>query len=123
MKRILVADDEKNILLVIRVCLEKAGYEVITASDGLTALEKIQNEKPDLILLDILMPKMNGFLVFEALKDDPGTSSIPVVFITAKSEEKDIQKGCQLGAADYLIKPIKQEVLLNTIRKILKEEE
>jgi CheY-like chemotaxis protein len=123
LKRILVADDEKNILLVIRVCLEKAGYEVITASDGLTALEKIQNEKPDLILLDILMPKMNGFLVFEALKDDPGTSSIPVVFITAKSEEKDIQKGCQLGAADYLIKPIKQEVLLNTIRKILKEEE
>jgi len=123
LKRILVADDEKNILLVLRVCLEKAGYEVITTSDGLTALERIQNEKPDLVLLDILMPKMNGFLVFEALKDDPGTSSIPVVFITAKSEEKDIQKGCQSGATDYLVKPIKQEVLLKTIKNILKEDE
>ncbi len=107
-------------MLVIRICLEKAGYEVITATDGLKALEKIQNEKPDLVLLDILMPKMNGFLVFEALKDDPATSNIPVIFITAKSEEKDIQRGCQLGAAKYLIKPIKQEDLLTSVKKSLR---
>jgi len=118
--KILLADDAKNIVLVLKMSLEKAGYEVIIARDGLSALELAQTEDPDLILLDILMPKMNGFLVIEALKDDPVTSEIPVVFISAKSEEKDLERARSLGASDYLVKPIKQEDLLAIVEKNIK---
>lgn len=119
MSKILVVDDAKNILLVLRMSLEKAGYEVITAMDGISALEKAQDLDPDLILLDILIPKMNGFLVFEALKDDPTTAETPVVFISAKAEDEDLKKARELGAADFLIKPVKQEQLLETVEKYL----
>ncbi len=119
--KILLADDAKNIILVLKMSLEKAGYEVLVARDGLSALDLAQNEDLDLILLDILMPKMNGFLVLEALKDDPETAEIPVVFISAKSEEKDLKRAKTLGANDFLIKPIKQEVLLTVVEKNLKE--
>ncbi|MFP4017571.1 MAG: response regulator [Halanaerobiales bacterium] len=118
--KILLADDAKNIVLVLKMSLEKAGYEVLIARDGLAALELAQNKAPDLILLDILMPKMNGFLVLEALKDEPGTAEIPVVFISAKSEKKDLKRAEELGASDFLIKPIKQEALLAIIEKNLK---
>mgnify|MGYP000448173354 CR=1 FL=1 len=118
--KILLADDAKNIVLVLRMSLEKAGYQVLVARDGLSALELAQTGNPDLILLDILMPKMNGFLVVEALKDDPVTAEIPVVFISAKSEEKDLERAKSLGASDYLIKPIKQEDLLAVVEKNLK---
>ncbi|AZO95431.1 response regulator [Halocella sp. SP3-1] len=117
--RILLADDAKNIVLVLKMSLEKAGYQVLVSRDGLTALEIAQIEKPDLILLDILMPKMNGFLVLEALKDDPQTNEIPVVFISAKAEEKDIERAKSLGVNDYLIKPIKQKDLLAVVEKNL----
>ncbi|MFW6035597.1 MAG: response regulator [Halothermotrichaceae bacterium] len=120
MNKVLVADDAKNIVLVLKMSLKKAGYDVLTARDGLSALEKVQEEKPDLILLDILMPKMNGFLVFEALKDDPITADIPVVFITAKAEKKDLERAKESGAADYLIKPIKQDKLLEVVDKYSK---
>lgn len=118
--KILLADDAKNIVLVLKMSLEKAGYEVLVARDGLSALELAQEEDPDLILLDILMPKMNGFLVLEALKNEPGTAEIPVVFISAKSEQKDLKRAEELGASDFLIKPIKQEALLAIIEKNLK---
>ncbi|MTI61195.1 MAG: response regulator [Firmicutes bacterium] len=117
--KILLADDAKNIVLVLKMSLEKAGYQVLVSRDGLTALEIAQTEKPDLILLDILMPKMNGFLVLEALKDDPQTNEIPVVFISAKAEEKDIERAKSLGVNDYLIKPIKQKDLLAVVEKNL----
>ena len=119
MSKILVVDDAKNILLVLKMSLKKAGYEVITAMDGITALEKAQEEDPDLILLDILIPKMNGFLVFEALKDEPTTAETPVIFISAKAEDEDLEKARELGAADFLIKPVKQEQLLKNIEKHL----
>lgn len=119
MSKILVVDDAKNILLVLKMSLKKAGYEVITAMDGITALEKAQEEDPDLILLDILIPKMNGFLVFEALKDEPTTAETPVVFISAKAEDEDLEKARELGAADFLIKPVKQEQLLKNVEKHL----
>lgn len=119
MSKILVVDDAKNILLVLRMSLEKAGYEVITAMDGITALEKAQEMDPDLILLDILIPKMNGFLVFEALKDETKTAETPVIFISAKAEDEDLEKARKLGAADFLIKPVKQDQLLETVEKYL----
>ncbi len=117
--KILLADDAKNIILVLKMSLEKAGYEVMVARDGLIALKLAQEEDPDLILLDIVMPKMNGFLVLEALKDDPETAEIPVIFISAKSEDKDLERAKLLGANDYLVKPINQEELLTTIEKNL----
>jgi len=119
MHKILLVDDAKNIILVIKMSLQKAGYEVYTAQDGLTAIQKAQKIEPDLILLDILLPKMNGFLVCEALKDDPKTENIPVIFLSAKSENNDMEKAKSLGAKDYLVKPIKQEELLSSVEEIL----
>ncbi len=119
MHKILLVDDAKNIILVIRMSLEKAGYKVFTAQDGLTAIQKAQEIEPDLILLDILLPKMNGFLVCEALKDDPKTEDIPVIFLSAKSEDTDLKKAKSLGAKDYLVKPIKQKELISSVEKIL----
>lgn len=117
--KILLAEDAKNIVLVLKLSLEKAGYQVLVARDGLSALEKAQTEKPDLILLDILMPKMNGFLVLEALKDDPQTNEIPVVILSAKAEQKDFERAKKLNVNDYLVKPIKQKDLLTVIEKNL----
>ncbi|MFW6389596.1 MAG: response regulator [Halanaerobiales bacterium] len=122
MRKIMVVEDAKNIILVLKKSLKNAGYDVITARDGLEAIEKAQSSAPNLILLDILIPKMNGFLVFEALQDDPKTEEIPVVFISAKAEKEDLEKAISMGAKDYLIKPIKQEDLLETVEKYIKGE-
>ncbi len=122
MRKIMVVEDAKNIILVLEKSLKNAGYDVVTARDGLEAIEKAQSSAPNLILLDILIPKMNGFLVFEALQDDPKTEEIPVVFISAKAEKEDLEKAISMGAKDYLIKPIKQEDLLETVEKYIKGE-
>ncbi|MFW6007238.1 MAG: response regulator [Halanaerobiales bacterium] len=122
MSKILIVDDAKNIVMVLKKCLENSGYETEVAKDGIIALQKAQEVDPDLILLDILLPKMNGFLVYEALKDDPKTENIPVVFISAKAEEKDFNKAMSLGAEEYLVKPIKPDELIKTVEKVLKEE-
>ncbi len=119
MERILVVDDEKNILLVISKSLEIAGYDVIKAKDGLEAVEKAGEEDPDLILLDLRLPKMNGFLVLEAIKDDEQTTDIPVIVISARSTEEDFERVFSLGACDYLVKPIDQKTLLNAVEKYL----
>jgi len=123
MNKILIVDDEKNILLVLKKALQSTGYQVSTASDGVEALDKASEISPDLILLDIVLPKLNGFMVYEALKEEPKTEDIPVIFISAKSEEEDIRKAEELGAKDYLVKPIKQKELLDTVQSVLKEGE
>lgn len=120
MNKILVVDDEKNILLVIKKTLKSSGFDVYTAEDGTEGLDKANEIDPDLILLDIVLPKLNGFMVYEALKEDPKTEDIPVVFISAKSEEQDIKKAEELGAEDYLVKPLKQDKLVETVNNILK---
>ena len=123
MNKILIVDDEKNILLVFKKALQSTGYQVSTATDGVEALDKASEISPDLILLDIVLPKLNGFMVYEALKEEPKTEDIPVIFISAKSEEEDIRKAEELGAKDYLVKPIKQKELLDTVKSVLKEGE
>jgi len=122
MIKILLVDDAKNIVLVVKKCLEKQGYEVVTAREGLSAIKKAQKVEPDLILLDIILPKMNGFLVFEAIKEDPKTKNIPVIILSAKSEKEDLDKAMSLGAKDYLVKPIKKKDLIQSVRIVLKEE-
>jgi len=122
MRKILLVDDEKNIRLVVGKSLEKAGYDVIYAVDGVDAVEKANEVNPDLVLLDLRLPKMNGFLVLEALKSDAATEEIPVVIVSALSEEDDIQKTISLGAEDFLVKPINQSDLLNAVEKNIREE-
>ncbi|MFW6238317.1 MAG: response regulator, partial [Halanaerobiales bacterium] len=114
-KSVLVVDDAKNILMVLEMSLKKAGYQVYTARDGLAGLQLAQKEQPDLILLDILLPKMNGFLVYEALQEEAETEDIPVVFLSARAEKEDLDKALSMGAADYLVKPINQNQLLSSV--------
>jgi CheY-like chemotaxis protein len=103
MKKILIADDRPEVVELVKVTLEGEGYQTIDASDGRVALEKIGKEKPDLILLDIIMPKMDGFEVLRNLKDDPNTKDIPVIMLTAKGQKSDQEEGGKLGATGYII--------------------
>jgi CheY-like chemotaxis protein len=121
MSKLLVVDDEKNIRLVVGKSLEKAGYNVDYAVDGVEAVDKANNISPDLILLDLRLPKMNGFLVLEALKSDAATEEIPVIILSALSEEDDVQKAISSGAEDFLVKPISQSDLLAAVEESIME--
>jgi DNA-binding response OmpR family regulator len=105
MTRVLVIDDEAPIRLLCRVNLEAEGMEVLEASDGPTGLEKARNEDPDVILLDVMMPGLDGWQVAEELLDSDSTSSIPIVFLTARAEVRDRARGLDLGGIDYVTKP------------------
>ncbi|MCP4149247.1 MAG: response regulator [bacterium] len=109
---ILVVDDEpKNIQLLVNI-LRKYNYKISVATDGRMALEKVDAVEPDLILLDVMMPELDGFQVCETLKKSDKTKDIPVIFLTAKTETDDIVKGFQAGAIDYVVKPFKQAELV-----------
>jgi DNA-binding response OmpR family regulator len=105
MTRVLVIDDEAPIRLLCRVNLEAEGMEVLEASDGPTGLEKARNEEPDVILLDVMMPGLDGWQVAEELLDSDRTNSIPIVFLTARAEVRDRARGLDLGGIDYVTKP------------------
>ena len=105
MTRVLVIDDEAPIRLLCRVNLEAEGMEVLEASDGPTGLETARNDEPDVILLDVMMPGMDGWQVAEELLDGDVTSSIPIVFLTARAEVRDRARGLDLGGIDYVTKP------------------
>ena len=97
-KKILAVDDEKHIVRLVQVNLERHGYTVVTAFDGKEALEKVAAEKPDLIVLDVMMPYLDGFEVLKELKKDPDTRGIPVIMLTAKAQDADVFRGWQSGA-------------------------
>ncbi len=119
MKKILIADDRPEVVELVKVTLEGEGYLTIDASDGREALEKIRKEKPDLILLDIVMPKMDGFEVLSELKNDSQTEDTPVIMLTAQGQKLDQEKGKELGATGYIIKPFSPSALLERIEEIL----
>jgi len=119
MKKILIADDRSEVVELVKVTLEGEGYQTIDASDGREALEKIKREKPDLILLDIIMPRMDGFEVLSKVKKDPKTKDIPIIMLTAKGQKSDQEKGKELGATGYIIKPFSPSALLKRIEEIL----
>lgn len=121
MSKILVVDDEKNIRLVVGKSLEKSGFDIVYANDGLEAVEKANESNPDLVLLDLRLPKMNGFLVLEALKSNAATEEIPIIILSALSEEDDVQKAISLGAEDFLVKPISQSDLLAAVEEAFSE--
>jgi DNA-binding response OmpR family regulator len=120
-KKILVVDDEEDILHFLELVLREKGYEVATASSGHEALTRAQMVKPDLILLDIMMPQMDGWEVLKLLRVDDGTSDIPVAMLSARTEAKDRVQGLQEGAVDYICKPFSLQDLLAKIGAIFAE--
>ena len=119
MARILVAEDEPYILKALDFRLKNLGHEIIAAVDGGEALEIATKEKPDLVLLDIMMPVMDGFQVLRKLKSQKKTKNIPVIMLTAKSQEKDIVTGLEDGAADYITKPFSFAELIARVNRTL----
>jgi two-component system alkaline phosphatase synthesis response regulator PhoP len=117
--KVLLADDEEDIKSVLKIFLESTGFEVITAYDGLNTIDMAREGKPDIIILDIMMPIVDGFEVCKRLKDDPNTCEIPVIMLSAASHAESIQKGLECGAVDYVIKPIEPETLEALINKTL----
>ncbi len=123
MKTVLVVDDEKDIIQLIRYNLEREGFKVEAASDGNEALKRAIEAKPDLILLDIMLPGKDGYDVIKALNQSEKTAGIPVIFLTAKSAEFDEVLGLELGADDYVVKPISPRKLISRIRAVLRRYE
>lgn len=117
-KKILACDDEKHIVRLVQVNLERAGYQVVTANDGKEALQKIAEEHPDLVVLDVMMPYMDGFEVLQNLRRNPGTRDIPVIMLTAKAQDADVFKGWQSGVDCYLTKPFNPMELLSFVKRI-----
>jgi len=121
LKRILIVDDEEGIVKVVKMYLEHHDYEVITASDGQEGLERAKTEKPDLIVLDLMLPKMDGYKVCGLLKRDTRYAKTPVILFTAKTQEKDVKLGEEVGADAYITKPFEPEVLLSKIEELIGE--
>jgi len=122
-KKILVIDDMPNVVTMVKARLEASGYEVITALDGQQGLTYAYAEKPDLIILDIVMPAGGGYSVYTRLKMSPKTRSVPVIFLTAKDRPEDMARAYKLGAEYFVKKPYKPEMLLGTVKKILESSE
>ena len=116
-KKILVVDDERGLVKVIRLNLEHDGFDVVEAMNGQQAMNQMRTTLPDLVLLDVMMPDMDGFTVLKLIRDQ---SQIPVIMLTAKSEEADIVQGLELGADDYITKPFSPRELTSRIRAVLR---
>ena len=118
-KTILVADDEQNILKLVQMNLERQGYKVVTAPDGREALKLLETMQPDLLVLDVMMPYVDGFEVLKRVKADPLTRDIPVIMLTVKAQDADIFEAEARGAAMYLTKPANPSELVAFVNRIL----
>lgn len=118
-KKILLADDEEDIKTVVSLYLQSRGYEVLTAYDGLDAISTAEVEQPDVILLDVMMPVMDGFEVARKLKANEKTRAIPIIMLSAASHSESIKKGMEAGARDYLVKPFEPSKLEELIQTVL----
>lgn len=116
--KVLVCDDERHIVRLIQVNLERQGYKVVTAFDGKEGLEKIQSEQPDLVVLDVMMPYMDGFEVLKTIRRDEKTAELPVIMLTAKAQDKDVFEGYHYGADMYLTKPFNPMELVAFVKRI-----
>ena len=120
-KKILLVDDEVDIVSMIQLRLEASGYEVIVAGDGNSAYGMAKSTSPDLIILDLMLPGMDGYQVCRLLKFDQNYKNIPIIILSAKSQQEDKEWGQKAGADFYLTKPFKQEELLAKIKELLRE--
>jgi len=117
--KVLVVDDEIYIVHILDFSLGMEGYEVITALDGEQALERLESEKPDMIVLDIMMPKLDGYEVCRSIKSNPATRHIPVILLSAKGRNVDQKMGFDVGADDYITKPFSPRKLVERINQLL----
>ncbi len=122
-KKILAVDDERHIVRLIQVNLERAGYQVATAYDGREALQKIEADKPDLVVLDVMMPYMDGLETLKRIRANPATRALPVIMLTAKAQDQDVFQGYSHGVDIYLTKPFNPIELLTFIKRIFSEQE
>lgn len=120
--RILIIDDEPELIKTLQIRLEAEGYQVLTAYDGIAGLKKAEEEDPDLLILDVVMPGMDGYAVCERMKASPRTRNIPVIMLTAQSMGDDIEKGFEKKADWYMVKPYDNKKLLQIIKKFLRKE-
>lgn len=120
-KKILIVEDEESLLKLEKIFLSSRGYEVVGVADGPSALTALEKERPDLILLDIMLPQMDGFEVCKRIKENPQTASIPIIMLTAKKSSEDMAKGKEVGADNYITKPFKSANVIETIQSYLGE--
>ncbi len=120
-KKILIVDDEKDLVETIVFQLQGAGYEVLAAYDGREGLDRARKDKPDLIILDLMLPKMDGYKVCGLLKADTRNNKIPIIIFTARAQESDEKLGYECGANAYITKPFEFEKLITKIKALLKE--
>ena len=119
MAKILVADDDPIIIQLLRVNLEMEGYDVVTAGDGQDAVEKATKEDPDLIILDVMMPRMDGWAARLEILKDPNLADTPVIFLSARAQQADLKKGLDAGAVEYVTKPFDPIDLLAIVEQVL----
>lgn len=117
--KVVIADDDPDIRRLVQITVSNAGCDVTVASDGEEALSLIREGHPDLVILDVLMPRMDGWEVAKELKGDPATAAIPIMFLTSRGQEHDVLEGFNSGAADYMVKPFSPRELQVRVRAVL----
>jgi len=117
--RVVIADDDPDIRRLVQITVSNAGCDVTVASDGEQALELVRASPPDLVILDVLMPRMDGWEVARELKADPATQAVPIMFLTSRGQEHDVLEGFNSGAADYMVKPFSPRELQVRVRAVL----
>lgn len=118
-KTLLIADDEPNIVISIEYLMKREGFEVLVAGDGEEALTKIRQHRPDIVLLDVMMPKMNGFDVCQEVRADPALAGVRILMLTAKGRDTEVAKGLALGADVYMTKPFSTRELVEKVRQLV----
>lgn len=118
-RKVLIADDEQNIVISIEFLMKREGFEVLVAGDGEEAIDCVLRERPDLVLLDVMMPKRNGYDVCQAIKSDPAIAATKILMLTAKGRDSEIAKGLAIGADDYMTKPFSTRDLVAKVKALL----
>ena len=118
-KKILIIEDDPSFSRAINHIIEKEGYDVVSASNGMTGMRMAKEENPDLLILDVMLPGLDGFEICSRLRNDPETATLPIVMLSAKGQEADKTTGLKVGANEYLTKPVDRELLLGKITSLL----
>jgi len=120
-KKILIVDDEPGVVEIVRVNLEWEGYDICEAFDGQEGWDKVRSEKPDLVILDVMMPTLSGLELLECIKADPHICGVPVIMLTVRARDMDVIQGLEKGAVEYLTKPFDPVNLVRVVKKVLEE--
>jgi DNA-binding response OmpR family regulator len=119
-KKVLIIEDEKEILELVKLYIERGGYRVVTATNGTEGLKAVKTERPDLIILDLMLPEVDGLEVCKRIRNAPETATLPIIMLTAKAEEFDTVIGLELGADDYVTKPFSPKALVSRVKALLR---